>query len=236
MKTKLKKLHLALGLGVALGLGSAQATAASPITSSLGNTAHGLFDGMFYSFIPTIQGVQAPQDAPFNAGIGIDSTGPSFSAQWTFDFTGSLPVAPDYISAASIEIGIFDHDSAHTGSQVALFELEGVSMTAEMDTLMNASGGGISGQFSEYNEYSLNLSPAGLVQLANGLATFQLDLQGPVIKNNLFGGGQTILSDNGAHLIYSTLNITVVPEPQTYGIIAGLCALGIVVWRRRSRA
>lgn len=224
---------------VALG----QSANAQLMVESLGNTTPGFANGSFPPLIPDVLNAQTGQPAPFNAGIGSDPAGPNFSATWTFNYAAI--VLPDQIQWATIEIGIYDHDSAYDGNpgdagypfnQTAVFTAEGVDHTTAMGTLMESYGGSYDPnppKSPEYNVYSLSLSPSTFASLADGSATFQLDLQGPVFSAGLFG--DQVDPFNGAHLIYSKLTLNVIPEPSSYGFALGIVGLLTVIYRRRAK-
>lgn len=167
----------------------------------------------------------AGEPAPFNGVfIGSDTTGPNFSASWTFSYGAIVNV-----TGGNLVLGIYDHESAATGNQVASFTLNGIDLTNALNTLFESHGGGR----SEDNVYTLALPAGTFADLASGAVTFALSLQGPGL--GLFG--ETPF--NGAALDFSTLNISTqqnppqpVPEPMTLTLIL----IGFLAWagvRRR---
>ena len=213
---------------------------AAMIISDLGNTSPGIMDGNPF---PVFGGIQTGQPAPFDKGYGSDvlvSEG-NFAQGWTHSYGAIV----DPILSATITIGIADHDSAATGSQLALFTLDGISLTAALDAQFEASGGSEDGL---YNEYLLTLDGSFFVDLADGSLIAQLDLQAPARVTPLFplpGPNppvDSVSGVNGAFLIFSTLEIETdvlsVPEPgtlllfSTFGILLGAKSLR----RRRRRA
>ncbi|MDE2388451.1 MAG: hypothetical protein KGN35_05135 [Betaproteobacteria bacterium] len=141
------------------------------------------------------------EPAPFNGVfIGSDVTGPNFSASWTFSY-GAIA---DTITGGSLILGIYDHESAASGNQVASFTVNGVNLTGALNTLFESHGGAS----REDNVYTLTLPSSTFAGLASGAVNVSLSLQGPGL--GLFG--ETPF--NGAGLDFSTLNvITTVPEP-----------------------
>ena len=203
---------------------------AGMITTTLGNNASGFNDGDTPT-VPEIGTAQAGQPAPFNTSKGADLLGPNLSESWTFNY-GAIA---DPILSASLTLGIVDHDSSATGDQLSLFEINNNSLFTELNTLFEAAGG--SGD-KTYKEYSINLPNSFLAGLAPGTATVELDLTGPGLLPDLFGGGFVESSFNGAFLIFSTLTIEtedeVVPEVPTPPALAlALLGFGMMAWRRR---
>jgi hypothetical protein len=204
--------------------------AVADVVDTLGNASPGFADGDSPSIIAVI-GALAGKPAPFDAGIGIDPVaGNNFSASWTFDYTA--PLQP--IGAASVSIGILDHDSASAGDQVSAFSVDGIDLTALLNGAFNARGGAS----GEYNVYTIDLPGSTFAELADGSATFSLALTGPVdapppILPSIPPGPPD--PSNGATLIFSSLSITPVPEPGTFALL-GLGALALIaVVRKRSR-
>ena len=195
------------------------------VTTSLGNTSSGFSDGDT-PFILLVAAAQSGQPAPFDQGYGIDPAGPDFAVNWTFNY--AAPAGP--ISGASITVGVLDHDSASPGSQLALFNVDGTNVTPTLDTAFEAHGGAS----GEYNVYTVPLPGSAFANLADGSAPVSLTLQGPVETIPLFGGDPVVEDYNGAHILFSTLEITYVPEPATvvlltmgvYGLVSGR-------WRRK---
>jgi hypothetical protein len=209
---------------------------AATITSSLGNTASGFSDGNKPAAF-LVGGAQAGQPAPFNQSYGNDELGPNFSETWTHSF-GAIA---DPILSASITIGIYEHDSAASGSQLSLFSVDSTDLTAELDAMFEALGDGEDG---EYNEYSLALPGTAFAALADGSALVSLTLDGPGLVTPLFplpGPNPPEERDNnGANIIFSSLSITtrdagVIPEPSTLVIWSVLGAMGLVFARRRRK-
>jgi hypothetical protein len=154
----------------------------------------------------TFNAAVAGQPAPFNGFIGSDITGPNFSGTWNYIFTPPSP-----IGGATLELGIYDHDSAAAGNQVASFTLNGtVDLTTTLNTAFEAHGG----TNSEYDLYTITLPGTAFSALSTGSATFALTLQGPGL------GVLGTTPFNGAGLDFATLDIApvvvaAVPEPST---------------------
>ena len=158
----------------------------------------------------------AGEPVPFDRFYGSDFN-PPYSQSWTFNY------APLPVSSASITLGIFDHDSQAPGNQVASFTVDGVDVTALLNTAFESSGG----QHGEVNVYTVALPAAAFPVLSDGAATFQLTLTGPGL-----GTGGEILPGNGAGTDFATLSV--VPEPAA--AIAALAAMLITAaTRRRAR-
>jgi len=167
----------------------------------------------------TILAAGAGEPAPFDGVFsGSDATGPNFSTSWTFSYA-----AQPNVLGASLTLGISDHESSATGSQVASFTLNGIDLTSALDVLLESRGGAS----RESNVYLLTLPSSTFAALGTGSATFSLSLQEP---------GLGILGEttfNGAALDFSTLSVTPVPEPAT-GILMSLALLGLGIARRMS--
>jgi len=201
---------------------------AAPVTITLGNPSPGFSDGDIPPLIPDINNAQSGQPAPFDAGIGNDVlVGDGLSASWTFTYDSLV----EPVRSATLTLGIVDRDSAATGSQVSLFSVEGINLTASLDTAFEARGGAD----GEYNVYTLTLPNSSFAALADGETLVQLALQGPGLVTPLFPlpgpNPPTDSVSNGAHLIYSTLEITPVPLPAAFPLLAS--GLAILLWRRR---
>jgi hypothetical protein len=172
-------------------------------------------------------GRQTGEPAPIGLVLGDDPGGTAFSASWTFTY------ALGAVSTASIVIGIIDHDSAAAGSQVAAFSVDGVDLTAALDTLFEASGG----TQLEVNVYTLPLTGGALSVLGDGTATFSLTLQGPHCSF-LPGVCTTVAGGNAAGLDFVTLDFTQgstqVTAPATL-LLASL-GLGVLATTRRRQA
>jgi hypothetical protein len=214
------------GLAAALLVsGSASATV---IDITLG--AQDFADGAIV-FPFTFNGASSGEPSPFDAFLGSDpSPGPNFSATWSYSY--AVP-ATDVLVSASIELGILDHDSAHAGSQLASFTVDGQSLTAGLNALFEAPGEGANNQ---YDIYALAIPAALFASLADGTASFSLVLQGPT--TGLLGD----LPNNGAGLDFARLRIETrttdippeAPEPGTaLTLLTGIAMLSALRARRR---
>ena len=88
----------------------------------------------------------------------------------------------DPVVSASLTLGIYDHDSSASGSQLALFTVDGNDLTATLDTQFEAGGGSLD---LEYNVYSVDLT--GLFgDLTDGMVSVVLNLDGPGLVTPLF--------------------------------------------------
>lgn len=214
------------GAALALGLGSASA---APTQVTLGNAAPGFADG---DTPPTVDlaAAQAGQPAPFASGIGNDVIGPDFASSWLFSYAAP----PDPIVAASLTLGLADHDSAASGEQLAHFEVEGIDLASALSAALESHGG----SDSEYNVYSVALPSSLFGQLEDGATFVELGLQGPGLLTPLFplpGPNPPMESaNNGAHLVFATLAFETVPEPNVASLAAG-AVLGVLALRRRAR-
>lgn len=173
--------------------------------------------------------------APFDFESGLDADdgdgGSNFDVTWTHSY--AIPLTP--ILRASLRIGLYEHESAETGSQVAsltLVGLPGVPLTALLDAQMEAYGGTTVYDLdgfpvtTEYNIYSISLPEAVFSALAGGSAQFRLQLQGPGV--NLFGPS----GYNGAFIDFAELTIVDIPEPSTLLLIGTVLPLLALLKRR----
>src|SRR5262245_327005 len=162
----------------------------------------------------------AGEPAPFDQFRGDDNA-IDFSESWTFNFP------PGLYTSGSITIGIFDHDSASPGSQLASFGFDGNNLTSALDLLFESSGGAQ----LEVNVYTVPLPAGSLADLADGSATFALTLQGPTLS-----GLGVVLPNNGAGLDFSRLELVEgarVPAPPT--IVSAAAGLLVLVMLRACR-
>jgi hypothetical protein len=198
----------------------AGAQAASAATTSLTLGDQDFADGAMPStgaFATAGTGEPAPFDGQF---IGSDVSGPNFSASWTFAY--AAPV--DVVTGGSLTLGIYEHESAASGHQVASFSLNGIDLTPQLDALFESHGGAS----REDSVYTLTLPASTFAALGTGSVTFALALNGP---------GLGVLGEtpfNGAALDFSTLNVTTqpIPEPDTLALfLLGMPAL--LLARRR---
>ncbi|WP_292994277.1 hypothetical protein [Nitrosomonas sp.] len=168
-------------------------------------------------FLAAGTGESAPFDGVF---VGSDVSGPNFSASWTFSY-GAIA---DTVTGGSLILGIYDHESAATGNQVASFSVNGIDLTSALNTLFESHGGGS----REDNVYTLTLPATTFSALGSGTVNISLSLAGPGL--GLFGETPS----NGAGLDFSTLDIaTAVPEPLTSTLLLmGLPAI-LVAARRK---
>jgi hypothetical protein len=203
---------------------SPAALRAGLLTYTLGSAAPSFSDGQTGIATSTFNTAVGSNAAPFNGFIGSDVSGPNFSAAWAYNYAAIV----ETITAATLTLGLYDHDSSATGDQVAAFSVGGIDLTA----LLNAALEGAGGTSGEYNIYTINLPGTTFAALAAGTPGLSLDLQGPglgILGNTDF---------NGAGLDYSTLSITtdtqqnnVIPEPATWMLLG--TGVAAVAFRRR---
>jgi hypothetical protein len=220
-------------LSVAILISCVCRHAAAGVTVTLGEQAFNNGDLMWITaYLPP----QAGEPAPFDTLYGFDSAGgPSFSQSWTFNYAAIT----DPLASASITVGVYNHDSARPGDQVASFGVDGNDLTSDLNTLFNSYGGtDVFPPFPptmEYNIYTLALPGSTFASLADGSATFSLTMQ------NGFGYPGFTPTDfvhNGMGLDFSTLDITTdaaIPEPSTFFTLslAGIAMAGLGWCRRR---
>lgn len=215
-----------------IALGGFQAASAVAISNSLGNTTPGFNDGDTPAVF-VVGGAQSGQPVPFDTGYGTDGLfGGNFDQNWTHNYGAIL--GP--IQSASITIGIYDHDSSASGSQLSAFSIDGNDLTSSLDTLFETAGDGLDNM---YNVYTINLGAALFASLADGSALVALALMGPGQVPDLFGGGISETNTNGANLIFSTLdieyrdpNLPPIPVPAAAPLfLTAIAAFGL--YRRR---
>lgn len=136
-------------------------------------------------------------------------------------------------------VGIYDHDSASPGNQTALFNVNGSDLTSLMGNEMEGGGGGfeVDSNKPEYNEYTVTLPASLHAGIMGGSTMVALDLQGSVLNPGIPSLSIPSQEDpnNGAHLLFSSLEITIVPEPGSYALASSLTLLGAAIYRRRMK-
>ena len=174
---------------------------------------------------PIIGGGGSLADPTHNASNGLngfDSNAlTSYNGNWNFTY-GAVT---DTITGINLTIGIYDHDSAAAGDQVATFTVDGINLTSELNTLLNASGGNTLPFQAEYNIYTLALPNTTFASLADGNAAIALTMQ------NGFAAALTV--NNNTAVDFSRLQISAVPEPNS--AVLFLSAGAFVACRRKRR-
>jgi hypothetical protein len=163
---------------------------------------------------------------PFNRFVGSDpelGSALNFSTRWTFDVSRTGATLP---GAVRLEIGLYDHDSAASGSQLDSFWLDpGTAAAQDLSPLLDAAleAPGV-GEQQEYDVLAIDLPPAARASLfSSSSATFALALKGPALIQAKSGGVVEAAGSNGAGLDFARLTLTygAAPEPAS----ALLCAL-----------
>jgi len=217
---------------------SAGSLSAGLLVDSAGNASTSLSNGDHPTLL-TVATEQAGQPSPFDASYnGAELlAGNDFNQNWTHTYTNITTAFPgELIATATLTIGIYGHDSAFTGSQIASLTVDGTDVTALMNAQFESYGGdyitGI-GVNPEYNTYAINLPASTFADLVDGNVLIALALQNPAtsFQNNL---------SNAANLIFSTLVITTdtanVPEPSSSVLLlTGIAGLFGVGYRRRRK-
>ncbi|MBS3952654.1 MAG: PEP-CTERM sorting domain-containing protein [Methylomicrobium sp.] len=201
--------HCALGLSLAALLFAGNVAQAALIETTLGNNNPGFAAGSSTSF-SQVSSAQSGQPAPFDQGYGNDLLS-NFNQSWTFNFAA----INDPIQSAQIAFGIVDTDSGSPGDQIDFFSVDGVDLTASLNSLFEASASAT----GVYDVFTLSLNSI-FSNLTDGSVTVALGLKGPVVNRGIPGVTQDqTVNFNGAALIYSTLSIQTqttnnnVPEP-----------------------
>jgi hypothetical protein len=175
---------------------------------------------------------------PFNLFAGSDpgiEGAVDFLAQWSFDLSS---VGPERPGAVRIEIGLYDHDSAAPGGQLAYFLLNPGSpgawdLSAQLEPLFEAPG---IGEQQEYNVFGVDLPQSALDSLfSSSAATFELKLKGPALIKAQSGAIVSAQGSNGAGLDFVRLTLTpAAPEPSR-ALLAGLVLAVLAVLRARAK-
>jgi hypothetical protein len=197
---------------------------AGTLTQTLGVQGAGFTDG---AIVGSATFLAATDVAPFNTLNGSsDVSGPNFSATWTF--SGYGPVV-DPIVSATLKIASWEFDTNNNaGSQVQLFNLDGIDLATILDTAFEANQNTAGNQI---RWYTIALPSSTFAQLATGSATFNLTLQNGrgVLNNTTFNGGGMDFST----LTVDTQAQQTVPEPST--VLAMIGGLAAVAALRRKR-
>jgi hypothetical protein len=231
----MRKTQLLALVGVAALLCCVQPAWAGDITITLGAVPVSFTPGQTIN-TSTYNAAVSMQLAPFNAFCGSDIT-MNCSTSWAFTYT--VP-AGDTVTAATFTLGIWDIDSAAAGNQIGSFTLDGTDvLTGQLNSASEGLNGGTGAPNSQYDVLTISIPGTDFTALGSGTATFALTLSGPGL------GVLGPTPDNGAGLVFSTLDITAtpsgsgggggstVPEPGTWALLGlGLLALSAVMPRR----
>ncbi len=202
------------------------------VTVTDGSSA-GFTNGSTNARVGTWNADTAGNTAPFNGFIGSD-TSSNFSASWTFDYSAISGT----ITSATLELGIYDIDSAAALDEVASYTEGSVDLTSLLNSAANALNGGTGARNNEYDLLTITLPSTTFADLATGTVDISLALQGPGL------GTLGTTSFNGAGIDISTLIINTqtappsTPEPATLTLLpaSGLVICLIAGFRRLRRA
>jgi hypothetical protein len=194
-------------------------------------TSAGIAPGNTSTGVATWNTDTAGNPAPFNGFNGSDTTTPDFSASWQFSYA-SIGAT---ILSATLDLGIYDIDSAAAGNQVASYGQGANDLTSLLNAVSEALHGGTGAVNKEYDILSITLPNTGTLfaDLAAGNPNFALALQGP-------GLGVVPTSNNGAGIDFSRLTIVTqdvtpppgTPEPAAWTLM-GAGAVVLAAMRRR---
>lgn len=232
----MRKSLLSLGAVLAFTMSGLQpAKAQTPVNVIIGSQPPSPFNDGTKQTVGAYNTAVAGQPMPFNAFCGSD-TASNCSATWTFSYV--VPVG-DTITSAIFTLGIYDIDSAATGTQVFSFTLNG---SDDLRSLLNAASEGLNGGTGSLNSYynvlTITVPEGDFVDLDGGAATFALALQGP----GLGVLGNT--THNGAGLVFSSLDmeatgpVAPIPEiPSWMLFLTGVLLVGIKpIWGKLARS
>lgn len=179
-------------------------------------------DGALVNGVTPFEAAQAGEPAPLDLFIGSDFTAPVGSRFLNFS------VAPGTYAAASLTLGLWDIDSLSPGSQLLLFSVDGVDLTAELDALLESKGG----RQSEASLYTLTLSGAALAALDDGAVSFRIRVGGTGLKGTPGITGD-VTEGNGYGIDFAQLDASLrtLPLPGTAPLLLG--ALAALALRRR---
>lgn len=152
-------------------------------------------DGQILVNSQQFQDASVGEPYPFDTFLPGDSVA-NFAASWEFSFVPGSLVEP-----LMLTLGIFDHDSKAPGEQVASFMVDGVDLTALLNSAFESHGG----KQREVNVYTVELPLEVADSSLDGALVFYLELQGPSL------GDSGTLPKNGAGLDFSSLQA--VPSP-----------------------
>ena len=113
------------------------AAASLPAETITDGSSAGFTNGSTNARVATWNTDTAGNPAPFNGFIGSD-TSSNFSASWTFDYSA----ISDTITSATLELGIYDIDSAAALDEVASYTEGSVDLTSLLNSAANAPNGG----------------------------------------------------------------------------------------------
>jgi hypothetical protein len=219
-------------LGAAALVFCAAASLPAAVVTVTDGASAGIANGNATTGVGTWNTDTAGNAAPFNGFIGSDTTGPNFSANWTFGYS---PIS-DTILSATLLVGIYDLDSAAALNEVASYTEGAIDLTSLLNAVSNALNGGTGAVNKEYDLLTITLPSTTFADLATGTANISLTLQGPGLGIPTLGN----TTFNGAGIDISTLTITTqaatapTPEPGTLTLLlASGCLVGLIAGRRR---
>jgi hypothetical protein len=161
--------------------------------------------------------IQAGEEAPFNSFHGCEGCDPGRFLDVDFQFNYSA----QSVAAATISVGLFDHDAWADGQQIGFFGFDDVDLTESLNAIVERRPN----YNFQYNIYEIEIPVAGLDALSDGVAKFSLRYSGRSTN-------KPRPASNYGLIDFATLTIwpTSVPEPSTFAMLL-TTALGVVMFR-----
>lgn len=207
-----------------LALALTQANPALATAYTLGD--QDFADGTLLNGVVGFEAAQAGEPAPLNLFIGSDLIDTPVGSRF-LDFA----VSPGHYAAATLTLGLWDIDSLSPGSQVLVFSVDGVDLTASFDALLEATAS----PHSRVDVISLALDGAALSALDDGAVSVRIRVGGTGLKGTP-GTSNDFSVGNGYGIDFARLDARLapvsVPTPSTLPLLLA-AACGAALTRRR---